>query len=750
MKTSSIKRILSSVLCVALLLAVIFVISSCKKEHVHTFDEGVKVNATCTEDGSITKTCIECGEKEVTTISATGHSEVKHSAKSATCTEDGYKAYVTCKNCNYTTYSKISAKGHTEGSAVIDDKVEPTCTLDGSQKKVVYCVDCNEKLSSKDETLKATGHDYEVVVTAPTCTETGYTTHTCKNTDCGASYVDAETEMVEHAWVTVPALAATCLPGHYAYEKCPNCGEEKNFVEIAPAYDHIASEYPVEVKDTRVEPTCTEDGYYLEAICCTNDNCGKALSEVTERTLTKLGHDLYDVEKLEPTCVDKGHEAHERCTRCDYSTSVEIPEVGHTSSDEVEENRVEPTCTEIGGFDMVVYCSVCEEELNRRHEDIDALDHDYVAHEGKPNSCTEDGWVAYDTCTRCDYTTYEDLPKTGHDEGECQIENLVEPTCTEFGSYDRVFYCLTCEVEVRRENWEVDLVAHNDLGRVDAKEPTCTEIGWYAYSCCSKCGYTESYVEIPALGHDLTKHDAKAVGCENIGWAAYEECNVCDYTTYEEIPATGHNIKVVEAVAPTCLESGNTEDRRCLNCGDVYAEYSVLKALGHNYGANGYCQNNGCNDRISVGITFELNSNGGYTFTGIDNCTDTELIIPSEINGVPVTAIAENALKNNSTVKSVIIPDSVKTIGTDAFYNCEKLEKVTIGNGVTEIGKCAFFFCRNLTSVTLGSNVKTIGENAFNYTAISVVNYNGTSADWNKISIGSNNDKLTGANRYYI
>ena len=40
-------------------------------------------------------------------------------------------------------------------------------------------------------------HDYKVAVTAPTCTEQGYTTHTC---ECGASYVDAYTDALGHDW----------------------------------------------------------------------------------------------------------------------------------------------------------------------------------------------------------------------------------------------------------------------------------------------------------------------------------------------------------------------------------------------------------------------------------------------------------------------------------------------------------------------------------------------------------------------
>ena len=40
-------------------------------------------------------------------------------------------------------------------------------------------------------------HSYKAVVTAPTCTEKGYTTHTCS---CGDSYVDTYVDALGHAW----------------------------------------------------------------------------------------------------------------------------------------------------------------------------------------------------------------------------------------------------------------------------------------------------------------------------------------------------------------------------------------------------------------------------------------------------------------------------------------------------------------------------------------------------------------------
>jgi len=75
------------------------------------------------------------------------------------------------------------------------------------------------------------------------------------------------------------------------------------------------------------------------------------------------------------------------------------------------------------------------------------------------------------------------------------------------------------------------------------------------------------------------------------------------------------------------------------------------------------------------------------------------VIIPSTINGLPVT--------------SIVIPNSVAAIGDGAFGNCSRLTSVTIGNGVTRIGYKAFAGCYGLTSLRIPSTVTDIGSSAF-------------------------------------
>ncbi|MBQ6676850.1 MAG: InlB B-repeat-containing protein, partial [Clostridia bacterium] len=198
--------------------------------------------------------------------------------------------------------------------------------------------------------------------------------------------------------------------------------------------------------------------------------------------------------------------------------------------------------------------------------------HDLVSHEAKEPTCTDVGWNEYVTCTKCDYTTYEEIEALGHD---LEHHEAQAATCTEIG-WDAYDTCSRCDYTTYEE---IEALGH-DLEHHEAKEPTCTDIGWNAYDTCSRCDYT-TYEEIEALGHDLEHHEAKEPTCTDIGWNAYDTCSRCDYTTYEEIEALGHDFgEWTQTTAPNCTEAGE-ETRECSRC-DAF-ETRPVDALGHDY-----------------------------------------------------------------------------------------------------------------------------------------------------------------------
>jgi hypothetical protein len=110
-------------------------------------------------------------------------------------------------------------------------------------------------------------------------------------------------------------------------------------------------------------------------------------------------------------------------------------------------------------------------------------------------------------------------------------------------------------------------------------------------------------------------------------------------------------------------------------------------------------------------FTYTTN-NGVITITAYTG-TNAVLTIPNTINGLPVTTIAFEAFSSNSTLSSVVIPNSVLKIGDYAFLICSNLLDVTIGYGVTNIGNGAFSGCNSLAVCTIPNSVINIGTYAF-------------------------------------
>ena len=167
--------------------------------HTEVIDEAV--TATCTTAGKTEgKHCSVCNTVLVaqTVVPALGHNKVAHEAKAATCTAIGWNAYETCSRCDYTTYEEIEVLGH---DIVTDKAVDATCTATGLTEGS-HCSRCDHKVAQT--VVPALGHSYNATVTAPTCTDKGYTTHTCSS--CNASYKDTEKDELGHsydAWYAV-------------------------------------------------------------------------------------------------------------------------------------------------------------------------------------------------------------------------------------------------------------------------------------------------------------------------------------------------------------------------------------------------------------------------------------------------------------------------------------------------------------------------------------------------------------------
>lgn len=93
--------------------------------------------------------------------------------------------------------------------------------------------------------------------------------------------------------------------------------------------------------------------------------------------------------------------------------------------------------------------------------------------------------------------------------------------------------------------------------------------------------------------------------------------------------------------------------------------------------------------------------------------SDTEVIIPAEIEGKPVREIAGGAFENCTSVASIEIPNGVVHIGFFAFRHCEALTSVKIPNSVVFIGDLAFADCISLSSIKLPGKLGSISDLTF-------------------------------------
>ena len=121
-------------------------------------------------------------------------------------------------------------------------------------------------------------------------------------------------------------------------------------------------------------------------------------------------------------------------------------------------------------------------------------------------------------------------------------------------------------------------------------------------------------------------------------------------------------------------------------------------------------------------LLFEKNERGdAYTVTGLDEgCTDTTIVVPAVHEGLPVTAIGQEAFLYG-TMTEVVLPDSVKRIERFAFAGCYGLKRVDFGNGLEVIGVQAFDACEALEHVDFPASLREIDGYAFEYSGLKAV-----------------------------
>lgn len=204
----------------------------------------------------------------------------------------------------YNKHTKESLGGtehtHTAGEPTQENVVPATCTTDGSYDEVIKCTECGEEMSRTHKTIAALGHKYVDKVVAPTCTEKGYTLHTCERGD--NEYKDNYKDALGHEYgewvIDTPATEDAAGSKH---RDCVRGDDTQT--EAIPKLDHVHTPAAA-VKENEVPATCEAEGSYDEVVRCSK--CGEVIS-TTHKTTPALGHKWKATKVVAPTYESQGY-----------------------------------------------------------------------------------------------------------------------------------------------------------------------------------------------------------------------------------------------------------------------------------------------------------------------------------------------------------------------------------------------------------------------------------------------------------
>ena len=345
---------------------------------------------------------------------------------------------------------------------------------------------------------------------------------------------------LEHTWAE-----ATCT----APKTCTGCG-----ITEGEALGHTEQIIPAK------EATCYEKGLTEGKICSV---CNEVLVE--QKVVLSLGHDMVIDQPTTATCTQPGLTAGAHCSRCDYKEEqTETPALGHSYM-----------------FPCDAHCMVCGELTNPNAA------HTIVAVEAKAATCTENGNVAYWTCSDCGGAWL--------DEALTLVANRMSVIVPATG---HTYEGFSCETDGVCSCGAIKPAAHT-LNYVAAVVPAnCLENGHDEYWECTACGAyfgdaEASYQLNPAFLFSPGEH----IRPEGAADCAIVPCTVCGEDTYGE---GDHDVFAckgglctkcnteIEGYGCANYDTPACEDGFCSYCGDP------VEGFGHENGAWAPCQDGEC------------------------------------------------------------------------------------------------------------------------------------------------------------
>lgn len=275
--------------------------------------------------------------------------------------------------------------------------------------------------------------------------------------------------------------AATCTTP----EICTLCGIEQG----APTGHKL-------VKGTVHAPTCTTDGY-TEYACSECD-----FTEIGDK-VTSLGHKLVKGTVHAPTCTIDGYTDY-ACSECDFTVvDDKISALGHQFGEWINNDEIK-LCDKVST--LTRSCQSCGAT---EVENSEPTAHKLVFHEGKPATCTENGYKDYNTCENCDYTTFEEILAA-----HTYTETVLPPTCLDGG-----YTTHTCSSCGHSYNDKFENATGHTMGAwYQSSDATTTSDGEMRSSCLNCAYYETKGLAVVATGN----FGKGTTPTDSASWTLYE------------------------------------------------------------------------------------------------------------------------------------------------------------------------------------------------------------------------------------
>lgn len=667
----------------------------------HSYGEWfVAQGATCTEKGVSKRVCGSCGLDETEEIDKIAHTPVLYTAgKEATCTESGVTACYKCSMCgkfsatedgDFTADSSeavqttIPATGHTFGDW---STFEPA--QDGVAGRDIRT--CSVCFHNEFRDVDALGHEY-----GPWEDDgNGYHHRTC------TQHPD-ETQTEPCVYDPAVYYPATCTEGDYYVSVCSLCNH-RDETEHGSPLGHAYGAWESLIDRDSVDDDMTEGHVHKHTHVCTR--CNEESTRVTEEC------NMDGARSVEATCTTPAY-TETKCTDCgSIHEEITAPANGHEIS---YDHKFYGSLLDCG---HIATCANCDYRLEEKCRST------VVVHEA---TCTSDRYSEY-TCTICH------LGKSIPEANSALGHNL---TVSFVGDFNNPQHRIKCT----RQGCDYDETVACDITSTE-QLPTCTQAGSIS-KACSVCLYSATEEGSQSVGHKWGSYSQTSVDHYRICSECHtRETNVHDFQVTKETPADCEHPLTLQETCKDCqfvrerqdgVARGHiwgqvkiyetTHEAQCATCGETASKQ-------HDWSASNLCSVCGYD-----GLDYKCDG-AHCTVTGDSRVTKAKNIVINEYHkeldgegGYQTTQYRVEEVKDmvfngQSSMETLVLPTSVKTLGKYAFCACVRLETVEfVGDEpcLTTIGDSAFQNCGALTAFEIHDTVTTIGQYAFeNCTALS-------------------------------